>query len=237
MSMAYKFLFGEGEIVIHESWSPLFILMEDELKNISRQIGEARQYTPARENIFKVFERPLDSIKVILLGQDPYPQENVATGRAFEPANYENWNTTTQNTSIINILKELYIEHFGLPRTNIQIVRNAILDRTFRILPPTRIFTHWELNGVLLLNTSLTCELESPNSHNIFWRCFTKKTIEYIAENNIEKHWLLFGDEAKAFVPLIKYSGSKNILKLKTHPKNAEFVGSRAFEGVMEFVI
>ncbi len=115
----------------------------------------------------------------------------------------------------------------------IDIVRKEISDGRFNIPPPTEIFNQWEENGILLLNTSLTCELNKPNSHSKLWKHFTEKTIEFIAKSDKNKHWLLFGNKAKAFAPRIEQAGSHNTLTLRTHPRTTKFVKSGAFKEVI----
>jgi len=86
------------------------------------------------------------------LGQDPYPQTGVATGRAFEVGTLKSWNQPFKNISLKNILRALYKAYSG------QIIKFSQLkekfDNEFSVLPPGKLFEHWEKQGVLLLNTS-----------------------------------------------------------------------------------
>ncbi len=71
MSTSYQFKFGGVEISIHQSWSPLFLLMREELEIISSKIGDASLHTPARENIFKVFKNHLKKLRLFFLDRIP----------------------------------------------------------------------------------------------------------------------------------------------------------------------
>ncbi len=235
--MDYIFNFNNEKISIKNSWAPVFKELEKELKNIEKYIGN--EYTPETSNIFKVFQcLSPDKIKVIILGQDPYSQQGVATGRAFEVNNYNNWQNPSPNVSLTNIFKKLYREHIDskkeIKEINIKSIRGEINDKQLKILPPCELFVNWEENGVLLLNTALTCEIDKPDSHSIYWICFTKKIIEFIASNNNFKHWLLWGNKAQQFEKLINDKSNNKIIKV-THPRNNEFVGSSTFSEVKNY--
>ncbi len=105
---------------------------------------------PNSDNIFRAFrECPFDSTTTVLCGQDPYPNRSHAVGLSFSiPADFK------QPPSLRNILVELESD-IG---PDIQ-VRNGDLSP-------------WAKQGVLLLNTSLTVEEGSPNSHKALWDSF-----------------------------------------------------------------
>lgn len=164
---------------VHKSWYPLFqnwvnhldIILED----VYNSTNKLATY-PAREDIFKVFELPVSSIKCVLLGQDCYHGAGQAMGLAFSvPANCK------IPPSLVNIFKELQNEF------------------------PTRgyVFTHGDLShwaareGIFLLNAALTVRQSSPLSHIKLWEPFTDAVIQYILENNHQCVFLLLGNYAK----------------------------------------
>lgn len=141
---------------IHPSWKPIIdILNEDEeLKKLNKDILPNCTYYPNRQDIFNVFSMDLKDIKVVILGQDPYPNEGQALGYAFAVSE-----TTTKPASLRIIEKEVGHE----------------IDKTL---------FNWRQQGVFLLNTALTVEAKKAGSHLKYWENFTKEVIKYISFNN-----------------------------------------------------
>ena len=129
--------------------------------------------SPAKENVLRFFQLDPSKIKVIILGQDPYPTPGVANGRAFAVNK-----NVKEPQSLKNVFKEL-IEVNGYYET----------DKTLE---------HWENQGVLLLNTSLTVKHFKPNSHKEYWKDFTNKLITWL-DQNLKVTWVLWGNEAKKY--------------------------------------
>ena len=78
------------------------------------------------------------------------------------------------------------------------------LDPDFQILPPDKLFENWENQGVLLLNTSFTCEVGAPGSHSEFWKIFTNQLLEFIATENPNITWFIWGNHARESVKNIQ---------------------------------
>ena len=179
---------------IHNDWKP-FLTKEiiSILIKIESEILKG-EYTPSKENVLRFFELPLSSVKVIILGQDPYPQPGVATGRAFEVGTLKSWNEPFKNISLKNILRTLYKAYSG------EVIKYNDLktkfDNEFPVLSPNKLFKHWEKEGILLLNTSFTCELGKPGSHKDIWDSFTVKLLQFISEKNDQITWFLWGAHA-----------------------------------------
>lgn len=194
--------FKGSALSIHNSWSHFFKQTKCEIKEIEKYIGD--DTSPSINKIFRVFETDLSSIKCVILGQDPYPNAEDATGRAFEVGEYVSWSEPTDNTSLRNILKLLYKAKTGDAKS-IGHIRKEIEKNNFNILKPHELFNHWEKEGVLLLNTALTCKAGCPNSHSIIWSCFTKKLIMYLDRKNESLSWFLWGSHAQLYSCLILY--------------------------------
>lgn len=138
---------------IHNSWEPLIeYLKNDETLNklISEELSKNR-YFPNREDIFNVFQMPLEEIKVVILGQDPYPKEGQAIGYAFA----------------VN-------EGISKP-ASLRIIEKEVGHEIDRTLKP------WRDQGVFLLNTALTVRAGLPGSHSRYWDSFITKVISYIS--------------------------------------------------------
>jgi uracil-DNA glycosylase len=151
-------------------------------------------FTPPEDKVLRFLSFPLSLAKIIILGQDPYPQPGTATGRAFEVGTLKSWNQPFKNISLKNILRALYKAYTG-EVINYNKLKEK-LDNEFPVLPPGKLFSHWEKQGVLLLNTSFTCEPGKPGSHQKLWEGFTGKLLEFIREKVPEATWFLWGNHA-----------------------------------------
>lgn len=176
----------------------LKVLPEAEMTDILKKLGPIKdRICPEFKDIFKAFNKcPYRDLRLVIVGYDPYPQKGVATGIAF--ANYNN--TLEEDLSpSLQVIKESVI--------NYEVSHNLI---TFA--PELE---EWEEQGVLLLNTALTCEINKPGSHSLLWRSFICKLIKQICSYNPGTVWLLLGNSAQSFEPYI--SKSQYIIKAK-HP-------------------
>ena len=101
------------DITIHSDWKG-FLTNENQqlLQQIENTIANGT-FTPPANCVLRFMEMPLSAIKVVILGQDPYPQPGVATGRAFEVGTLQSWNDPFKNISLKNILRALYKAYFG----------------------------------------------------------------------------------------------------------------------------
>lgn len=152
---------------------------------------------PDYKNIFKAFNKcPYEKLKLIILSQDPYFQKHTATGLAF--ANFNN-TPEEQLSPSLRVIKESVI--------NYEIPHNLI---TF-----ASELEEWAEQGVLLLNTALTCEVNKPGSHSLLWRPFICKLIKNICDYNSGIVWLLLGNTAQSFKPYI--NKNQHIIEAK-HP-------------------
>jgi uracil-DNA glycosylase len=187
---------------IHDSYHEFFTWKI--IREIEGIMGSINNYTPAREDIFKVFRGDLSRIRVVLLAMDPYPQRGVATGLAFE-VEKDSWMDKGVNTSLKNMVKLIYKTYIGeIPA--IDRLREEIKDKTFDILPPNELFKSWESQGVLLLNTALTVEIGNSGSHIKLWGNFTEKLMGFIEEKNNNLIFLLWGAKAGKYKRYIERS-------------------------------
>lgn len=197
-----NFWFCNVKVSVHKSWDSFFKdpIIQNQLTSIQNRIGT--NCKPPVRDIFTIFKKDLNNIKCVFIGQDPYPEKNHATGRAFEVNGYFDWEKPNpdRNNSLINILKLLYKNSQGhISSTPIDQIRQAIHNNSFSILPPHKLFKHWEDAGVFLLNTSLSCQSGSPNSHIMLWQCFIRILIEHIDNHRPNCYWFLCGNKAKSY--------------------------------------
>ena len=179
---------------IHCSWDDF--LSPEILELIHRVEGSTTDgnYTPQAGSVLRFMTQSLDNAKAIILGQDPYPQEGVATGRAFEVGTLNSWNDKFKNISLKNIVRLLFRTYKGEIQKYNDIKSRMTSD--FPILPPQQLFKYWEKEGVLLLNTAFTCEIGQPNSHTNHWAEFTKLLLVYINQKRPDLNWILWGNNA-----------------------------------------
>lgn len=185
-------VFTEEDVakVIGESWAkaqvsitrkPLWCeFNEPYLRNAMAKVKKARQrlsVAPPKGSVFKAFKStPLDEVKIVILAQDPYNVANYASGLAFGMSNQ----TTDVSKSLKNIVKELESD-LGF---------RGFVDLSLK---------GWANQGILLLNTILTCEIGSykSGSHvNFGWQGFTDKILDILSEKD-KLVWMLWGNYAQ----------------------------------------
>ena len=216
--------------LFNKKWKK-FVIRKDikkELHTIELNLKNENYY-PEKDKILRFFENDPDNLKYIVVGMDPYPQsyeietENgtikkpVATGRSFEPANYDDWRDSTVNQSINNILKAIYYSN-AENRRNVFAIRTYIDNKKFFILPPHELFDYLEKQGIMFLNYSLTVKPDEPRSHLELWRYFSNELIKYI-DTNYDVTWLLCGEEAKKLSSII----TKGKIIEDAHPATHDF--------------
>jgi uracil-DNA glycosylase len=198
--MTYNSSLLDSLNTIDKSWND-FLTPEiiDEIKSIEKSIHDSgKEFTPITPFVLRFLERSLSDVKVLILGQDPYPQKGVATGRAFEVGTLRSWGQKFSNISLKNIIRSIYYANNSTYLKYSEI--KPKIGTEFLIKPPYELFVNWEKQGVLLLNTSFTCEIGNSNSHEKMWRNFTNKLLFYIATNNPKIIWFLWGNNAKFIV-------------------------------------
>lgn len=191
----------------HSSWDNLLTEeVRDELRVIEEQIGS--NINPSYENVLRFLKCNLNDIKVVILGQDPYPEKGRATGRAFEVGDLHSWNDKFRQVSLKNIIRLLYKNYNNIEEYHkilkFSEIQTEIKEGRFNIAPPDKIFKSWEKQGVLLLNTYLTVEYGITGSHISIWEPFSIKLLEYISEENSGISWFLWGKQAEEKSKYIK---------------------------------
>lgn len=162
---------------------------------------------PAEENILRAFTAPLAQVRVLIVGQDPYPTPGHSIGMAFavEP------HVRPLPRSLANIFRELS-DDLGTPQ------------------PASGDLTPWTENGVLLLNRVLTVRAGESGSHRgIGWEAVTDHAIRTLTSRRLPLVAILWGRDAQALTPLL---GDTPIVA-SAHPSplsaSRGFFGSRPF--------
>lgn len=182
--------------------------------NINKKRQTATIYPP-KELVFKVFDLPLQDIKVVILGQDPYHNPGQACGLSFSVND-----GVPLPKSLINIYKELY-DDLGITPA-----KTGNLEKWFK-------------QGIFLLNSVLTVEEYSPASHsNVGWQDFTDYIIETISQKNNNVVFVLWGSYARSKKTLIDSSCHKIIESPHPSPLSAYrgFFGSKVFSRINSYL-
>lgn len=180
---------------IHESWNPIKgLLYQEPLSTLNQTILPEIYYHPEAKNIFNVFQMPVNDIKVVILGQDPYPTPGDAIGRAF--AINKNKKIPVSLRNIHAEISMNFIDEDGNKESD-ELHESFYLNNKDWVT-----LEHWQEQGVFLLNTALTVESGKAGSHLKYWEDFTKRVISHIS-NTQPCIWLLWGKKAEMFKPYI----------------------------------
>ena len=179
-------------------WVHIFDMKElNKVLAVLGKMYKVKPICPKQEDVFKAFNLcKYDDCKVVLIGYDPYPQKGVATGILFgnsADTNEKDWSPS------------------------LKIVRDAVIDLHIShnsiIFDPT--LESWAKQGILMINSALTVEMNKVGSHTMLWRPFISKLLKNMSEVNTGIIYVLFGGTAKTFKP---YIGKFNDVLEVEHP-------------------
>jgi len=183
---------------------PVIARMGDFLR---AELAAGREYLPAGQNVLRAFTRPLADVKVLIVGQDPYPTRGHPVGLSFSVAP----EVRPLPRSLVNIYAELHSD-LGIEPA------------------PSGDLTPWFNQGVLLLNRVLTVRPGSPGSHRgKGWEEVTECAIEALAARGGPLVAILWGRDAQSLAP--RLAGVTQISSAHPSPMSAHagFFGSRPF--------
>ncbi len=178
------------------------------------EVAAGRTYLPAGADVLRAFTRPLADVRVLVVGQDPYPTPGHAMGLSFsvQPG-------VRPPRSLGNIYREL-VADLGVPT------------------PTTGDLSAWADQGVLLLNRVLTVAPGSPGSHRgKGWEAVTEQAIRALAQRGGPLVALLWGADARRLGPLL--GEVPRVESAHPSPMSADrgFFGSRPFSRVNELLV
>ena len=172
------------------------------------EIAEGRGYLPAGANVLRAFSFPFDAVRVLIVGQDPYPTPGHAVGLSFSVAP----EVRPLPRSLENIYKE-YMSDLGYPK------------------PSNGDLSPWSQQGVMLLNRVLTVAPGTPASHRgKGWETVTECAIRALVAREQPLVAILWGRDASTLKPLL---GPDCVAIESAHPSplsaSRGFFGSRPF--------
>ncbi len=193
-----------------EPVAPQIAAMGDFLR---QEVAEGRTYLPAGENVLRAFKQPFEDVKVLIVGQDPYPTPGNAVGLSFSVAP-----DVRLPASLRNIYKEM-ADDLGVP------------------MPSNGDLTPWTEQGVLLLNRVLTVSPGKAGSHRgKGWEAVTEQAIRALAERDKPLVGILWGRDARNLRPMMP--GVPCVESAHPSPLSAKngFFGSRPFSRTNELL-
>ena len=179
------------------------------------ELAAGRGYLPAGDAILRAFTRPLAEVRVLIVGQDPYPTPGHAVGLSFSVAP----EVRPLPGSLINIFRELTAD-LGVPQ------------------PSSGDLTPWTRQGVLLLNRALTTAPRRPGAHRgKGWEEVTDQAIRALAARGKPLVAVLWGRDARTLRPLL--GDVPCVESAHPSPMSADrgFFGSRPFSRVNDLLV
>ncbi|MEU6642389.1 uracil-DNA glycosylase [Saccharomonospora sp. NPDC046836] len=204
--------------IVEPGWAQALAPVEANIAKMGEflrtEVAAGRTYLPSGDNILRAFRQPLADVRVLIVGQDPYPTPGHAIGLCFAVAP----DVRPLPKSLVNIYQE-YCDDLGHPQ------------------PSTGDLTPWTEQGVLLLNRALSVQPGKPNSHQgKGWEEITEQAITALSARDEPLVAILWGSNARRLKPLL---GSVPCIE-SVHPSPLSarngFFGSRPFSRANELL-
>src|SRR5579863_6597218 len=197
--------------IVEAGWAEALEPVADQIARMGdflrEQVKNGKKYLPAGDLVLRAFKQPFADVKVLIVGQDPYPTPGHPVGLAFSVAP----SVKRLPGSLINIFRE-YSDDLGFPA------------------PATGDLTPWAERGVLLLNRVLTVEPGKPGSHRgKGWEVVTEQAIRALGERDKPLVAILWGRDARNLAPVL--GDTPRIESAHPSPMSAHngFFGTRPF--------
>lgn len=215
-------------------WRELLDLYRDEIRDVGIVLSklatmQGHRICPQPWNIWRALTlTPWPTVKVVILGQDPYPQWQdgtpAATGCAFECRPGD-----TIQRSAHNIFCVLAGNFKGDPGDTCGQFR----------FPDTGDLTKWATQGVLLLNCALTMNAGEPNSHKEIWRFLPLRILQFLGKMRHNVVYMLWGRDAKKYEPFVQRNN--NLVLEASHPvahgSNNTFLSCKHFREANDYLV
>jgi uracil-DNA glycosylase len=197
--------------LVAPDWAEALAPVEDTITQLGEflraELAAGRSYLPAGDNVLRAFRQPLADVRVLIVGQDPYPTPGNPVGLSFSVAP----DVRRLPPSLVNIFAE-YSSDLGHPR------------------PSTGDLTPWSERGVMLLNRVLTVQPGKPGAHRgQGWEKVTEQAIRTLAARGGPLAAILWGNDARNLAPLL--GSTPSIQSAHPSPMSADrgFFGSKPF--------
>lgn len=197
---------------MNPSWEKVFAPIRQQCLAMNERVGT--DHLPPRADVFRAFTIPFGQVKVLIVGQDPYPTPGHAMGLSFSVRP----DVRPLPRSLNNIFTE-YTSDLGLPA------------------PPSGDLSPWLAQGVMLLNRVLTVAPGQPGSHRgLGWEAITEHAIRALAAREQPLVGILWGRDAQQVTPFL--GGAPTIETAHPSPLSARrgFFGSRPFSRANELL-
>ena len=205
--------------LVGPGWADVLAPVADTIAALGERLraeqAAGRRFAPAGERVFAALAMPIDAVRVVIVGQDPYPTPGHAIGLSFAVDR----GVRPLPPSLVNILTE-YEADLGLPR------------------PRHGDLTAWVDRGVLLLNRVLTVRHGEPGSHRGWgWEQVTDAIVDGLVAHHLSAGLplvaLLWGRDAQQLAPRLSVGGAQVLTAPHPSPLSAHrgFLGSRPFSG------
>ena len=209
--------------LVEPGWAAALQPVADQVARMGQflraEIAAGRRYLPAGPNVLRAFTFPFDSVRVLIVGQDPYPTPGHAVGLSFSVAP----DVRPLPRSLANIFDE-YVADLGHPQ------------------PSCGDLTPWAERGVLLLNRVLTVRPGNPASHRgKGWEAVTECAIRALVARSQPMVVILWGRDASTLKPMLGSDIRDNCVAIESpHPSplsaSRGFFGSRPFSRANELL-
>ena len=206
--------------LIDDGWAQALAPVSDQVSQMGQflraEIAAGEHYLPAGPNVLRAFTFPFAEVRVLIVGQDPYPTPGHAVGLSFSVAP----DVRPLPRSLSNIFSE-YTADLGYPA------------------PSNGDLTPWSQRGVMLLNRVLTVRPGTPASHRgKGWEAVTECAIRSLAARDQPMVAILWGRDASTLKPML--DGARNPVIESAHPSplsaSRGFFGSRPFSRANELL-
>ena len=206
---------------VHESWHACLAGQATSLASLvaflNSENSSGRDFLPSANVVLRALSMPLAEVRVLVVGQDPYPTPGSAVGLAFAVAPH----LSPLPASLRNVFTEL-------------------VDDVSASMPATGDLTPWASQGVLLLNATLTVQAHQAGSHQgKGWETFTDAVIHILSERCNNLVFMLWGNYAQKKGSII--DSNKHLVLKTVHPSPLSayrgFIGCGHFSAANKYLI
>ena len=208
--------------LVDDGWAQALAPVSDQITQLGQflrdEIAAGQRYLPAGPNVLRAFTFPFSEVRVLIVGQDPYPTPGHAVGLSFSVAP----DVRPLPRSLANIFNE-YTADLGHPQ------------------PSTGDLTPWSQRGVMLLNRVLTVRPGTPASHRgKGWEAVTECAIRALVARDQPLVAILWGRDASTLKPMLEGAAKRCVAIESPHPSplsaSRGFFGSRPFSRANELL-